>query len=104
MQKERELKRKQTQAKKEAEAQARLLVLKVIYSFYSFFNLHFYSQEERERALKAKQEEEMIERHVIEIRKEMNEKRLQDDEQRKQYVPSISNLFLIQTSLLSQST
>jgi hypothetical protein len=28
----------------------------------------------------------MIERHVVEIRKEMNEKRLQDDEQRKQYV------------------
>ncbi|CAF0795052.1 unnamed protein product [Rotaria sordida] len=67
MQKERELKRKQIQAKKEAEAQARLLVLK----------------EERERALKAKQEEEMIERHVIEIRKEMHEKRLQDEEQRK---------------------
>ncbi|CAF3337295.1 unnamed protein product [Rotaria sp. Silwood1] len=67
MQKERELKRKQLQAKKEAEAQARLLVLK----------------EERERALKAKQEEEMIERHVVEIRKEMHEKRLQDEEQRK---------------------
>jgi hypothetical protein len=34
----------------------------------------------------------MIERHVIEIRKEMNEKRLQDEEQRKQcvhYIPSI---------------
>lgn len=28
----------------------------------------------------------MIERHVLEIRKEMNEKRLQDEEQRKQYV------------------
>lgn len=28
----------------------------------------------------------MIERHVIEIRKEMNEKRMQDEEQRKQYV------------------
>lgn len=28
----------------------------------------------------------MIERHVIEIRKEMNEKRVQDEEQRKQYV------------------
>ncbi|CAF2748936.1 unnamed protein product [Rotaria sp. Silwood2] len=67
MQKERELKRKQLQAKKEAETQARLLVLK----------------EERERALKAKQEEEMIERHVIEIRKEMHEKRLQDEDQRK---------------------
>ncbi|CAF3107753.1 unnamed protein product [Rotaria socialis] len=67
MQKEREVKRKQTQAKKEAEAQARLLVLK----------------EERERALKAKHEEELIERHVVEIRKEMHEKRIQDDEQRK---------------------
>ena len=43
-------------------------------------------QEERERTLKAKQEEEMIERHVIEIRKEMNEKRLQDEENRKQFV------------------
>ena len=42
-------------------------------------------QEERERALKAKQEEEMIERHVIEIRKEMQEKRLQDEEHRKQF-------------------
>jgi len=31
----------------------------------------------------------MIERHVIEIRKEMNEKRLQDDEHRKQYVPQV---------------
>ncbi|CAF4077701.1 unnamed protein product [Rotaria sp. Silwood2] len=72
MQKERELKQKQLQAKKEAETQARLLVLK----------------EERERALKAKQEEEMIERHVIEIRKEMHEKRLQDEDQRKQYACS----------------
>ncbi len=38
----------------------------------------------------------MIERHVIEIRKEMNEKRLQDEEQRKQYVytnPIHSHLF-----------
>ncbi|CAF1316067.1 unnamed protein product [Adineta steineri] len=69
MQKERDSKRKQVQAKKEAEAQARLVILK----------------EERERALKAKQEEEMIERHVMEIRKEMNEKRLQDEEQRKHH-------------------
>ncbi|CAF1343230.1 unnamed protein product, partial [Didymodactylos carnosus] len=69
MQREREIKKKQIQAKKEAETQARLLILK----------------EERERALKAKQEEEEIERHVISIRKEMNEKRYQDDEQRKQY-------------------
>ncbi|UJR25206.1 hypothetical protein I4U23_006558 [Adineta vaga] len=69
MQREREVKRKQLQAKKEAEAQARLVVLK----------------EERERTLKAKQEEEMIERHVIEIRKEMNEKRSQEDEQRRHH-------------------
>ncbi len=88
MQKERELKQKQTQAKKEAEAQARLLVLKVNFflSLFIHYLILFYPQEERERALKAKQEEEMIERHVIEIRKEMSEKRLQDDEQRKQYV------------------
>ena len=44
----------------------------------------FFEQEERARASKAKQEEEMIERHVLEIRKEMNEKRVQDEEQRKQ--------------------
>ncbi len=88
MQAEREAKRKQAQAKKEAETQARLVVLKVqiILSWFDYYLICLYSQEERERALKAKQEEEMIERHVIEIRKEMNEKRLQDDEHRKQYV------------------
>ena len=40
--------------------------------------------------MKAKQEEEMIERHVIEIRKEMNEKRSHDEEHRKQYVHSFA--------------
>lgn len=33
----------------------------------------------------------MIEKHVIEIRKEMLEKRLQDEEHRKQYVNSFSS-------------
>ncbi len=96
MQKERELKRKQVQAKKEAEAQARLLVLKVNFflSLFIRYSILFYPQEERERALKAKQEEEMIERHVIEIRKEMSEKRSQDDEQRKQYVIPITSLMI----------
>ena len=95
MQKEREVKRKQAQAKKEAEAQARLVVLKVnnfLPSIDDQFDFHLFIQEERERALKAKQEEEMIERHVIEIRKEMNEKRQQDEEHRKQYVLNSLNI------------
>lgn len=87
MQLERDSKRKQTQARKEAEAEARLVVLKVRRSSLSANEENISRfQEERERALKAKQEEEMIEKHVIEIRKEMNEKRQQDEEQRKQYV------------------
>jgi len=36
----------------------------------------------------------MIERHVIEIRKEMSEKRSQDDEKRKQYVIPITSLMI----------
>lgn len=98
MQKEREAKRKQEQLRKEAEAQARLLVLKVNFcrsrKRNEFEEIFCRFQEERERTLKAKQEEEMIERHVIEIRKEMNEKRLQDEENRKQFVLFLTICFV----------